>query len=80
MSIPSVPKPTVSVTALNDQIVGNMLSLEYNAAIMKGVTSNVEIVWMKDDLRIKGDTDVTNTTETSTVYTLVYTRVTKYGS
>ena len=45
-----VPPPNVSVTALNDNpIVGKSFSLECNVTVVKGVTSNVDIIWTVND-------------------------------
>jgi len=51
----TVPPPTVSMTALSDQIVGDPLSQECNVITVRGVTSSVDIVWMKDNEMIGND-------------------------
>ena len=40
-----VPTPTVSVTALNTQIVGQSLTLQCEVTTVRGITSRVDIVW-----------------------------------
>ena len=42
-----VPFPTVHVTAPNTQTVGQALRLECNGTTVRGVTSNVDIVWRR---------------------------------
>ena len=41
----SVPIPTVSVTALNTQTVGQSLTLQCEVTTVRGITSRVDIVW-----------------------------------
>ena len=49
-----VPTPDVSVTALNDnRIFGKSFSLECNVTVVKGVTSNVDIIWIVNDTENK---------------------------
>ena len=43
----TVPTPTVSITAPNTQTVGQSLRLECNGTTVRGVTSDVEIVWRR---------------------------------
>ena len=44
----SVPTPTVSVTALNTQTVGQSLTLQCEVTTVRGITSRVDIVWSSD--------------------------------
>ena len=53
-----VPPLIVSVTALNDQIVGDPLSLECNVTTVRGVTSSMDITWMKDGVVVRGINNV----------------------
>ena len=43
----TVPTPSVTVTALNTQIVGQPLTLTCNAVTVRGITSNLDIVWRR---------------------------------
>ena len=58
----TVPTPTVSITAPNTLIVGQSLRLECNGTTVRGVTSNVEIVWRRDNTIVQ----VTRVTATTT--------------
>ena len=40
-----VPIPNVTVTALNNQIVGQSLTLQCNVTTVRGITSRVDVVW-----------------------------------
>ena len=40
-----VPDPIVNVTTLNDQFVGQSLTLQCNVTTVRGITSGVVIVW-----------------------------------
>ena len=44
-----VPTPTVNVTALSNQIVGQSLTLQCEVTTVRGITSRVDIVWSDDD-------------------------------
>ena len=55
-----VPTPTVSVTAPIIQTMGQSLKLEYSGATVRGVTSNVVIVWRRDNAMVE-TTSVTAT-------------------
>ena len=48
-----VPTPNVSITILNTQTVGSELSLKCDVTTVRGVTSNAEIVWMRNDTAIE---------------------------
>ena len=56
-----VPTPSVSVTALNNQIVGESLTLQCEVTTVKGITSRVDIVWSDNNgvLERTNDTTVT---------------------
>ena len=58
-----VPTPNVSAAVLDDQIVGNPLSLQCNTTTVSGIPSKVQIEWMINDTTIvNGDRrNVTNT-------------------
>ena len=48
-----VPTPNVSVTALNNQTLNNSLMLECNITTVRGITSNMDIVWMANNTIIR---------------------------
>ena len=53
-----VPAPILNVTVLNNKkTVGSELSLGCNVTTVRGVSSNVEIVWIKDDILMKEMSD-----------------------
>ena len=55
-----VPTPDVTITALNNQIVGSALSLICNVTTVRGIHSSVDIVWTKDDKIIEQNNAVMN--------------------
>ena len=64
-----VPTPTVSVTAPNTQIVGQSLTLQCNGTTVRGITSDVNILWRRGNTVI-ATTRVTAATTTDNL--LVY--------
>ena len=70
-----VPTPSVTVTAPDTQIVGQPLTLTCNAVTVRGITSNIDIVWRKDDneSRRMEDQEPNMINSTSMVYTNTYT-------
>ena len=69
-----VPTPTVSVTALNTQTVGQSLTLQCEVTTVRGVTSRVDIVWSSDGTALRRINDTTATImENSLEYTDSYT-------
>ena len=61
----TVPSPTVSITAPNTQTVGQSLRLECNGTTVRGVTSDVEVVWRRGNtvvqtIRVTADTTTMN--------------------
>ena len=69
----TVPTPTVSVTALSNQIVGQSLMLECNVTIARGINNrSVDIMWsVSNGTVIKTINGAMN--NTSQVYTDIYT-------
>ena len=67
----AVPTPTVRVTALNNQAVGQSLTLQCNVTTVRGITSRVDIVWRNGStvLQIVNDTTATSTLNNQMVYT-----------
>ena len=65
-----VPTPTVSITAPNTQTVGQSLRLECNGTTVRGVTSNVDIVWRRDITVVQTTRVMAATTTTNNL--LVY--------
>jgi len=66
-----VPRPIVTVTAPEDQMVGQPLTLTCNAVTVRGITSNVYITWRRDGANIatRSDISLTTTNSTSQIYT-----------
>ena len=70
----TVPTPTVSVKTLNNQTVGQSLTLQCGVTTVRGITSRVDIVWRSDGTQLERINDVTSTTmNNSLVYTNYYT-------
>ena len=69
-----VPTPTVSVTALNTQTVGQSLTLQCEVTTVRGITSRVDIVWSSGGMELERMNGVSSTTmDNSLVYTDSYT-------
>ena len=65
-----VPGPSVNVTALSNQTVGQSLTLQCEATTVRGVTSRVDIVWSSDGMVLRRTNDIT--ADNSSVYTDSY--------
>ena len=69
-----VPTPTVSVTALNTQTVGQSITLQCEVTTVRGITSRVDIVWSSGGGVLERTNGTTATTmDNSLVYTDSYT-------
>ena len=70
-----VPTPTVSVTAPNTQTVGQSLTLQCNGTTVRGITSDVNILWRRGNTIIATTrvTAATTTTNNFLVYRDSYT-------
>ena len=69
-----VPTPTVSVTAPNNQTVGDSLALQCEVTTVRGITSRVDIVWSSGGTELDRMDGVSSTTRgNSLVYTDSYT-------
>ena len=69
----TVPPPTVSVTALSNQIVGQSLMLECSVTIARGINNrSVDIMWSVSNGTVIKTINRT-TTSTSLVYMDIYT-------
>ena len=69
----TVPTPTVSVTALNTQTVGQSLTLQCAVTTVRGITSRVDIVWSSGGTELQRMNDVSSTMmSNSPVYTNSY--------
>ena len=69
-----VPTPTVRVTALNTQTVGQSLTLQCEVTTVRGITSRVDIVWSSGGTVLRRMNDTTATTmDNSLVHTDSYT-------
>ena len=73
-SLTTVPVPTVSITAPNNQTLGQSLRLECNGTTVRGV-NRVDIVWIRDGTVVKFNTRVRATTTINNllVYRVSYT-------
>jgi len=70
----AVPESEVTVTAPNNQTVGQPLMLTCNAVTVRGITSNVDIIWRRDGTEVNKTINVLPTMITSSlVYTDTYT-------
>ena len=69
-----VSTPTINVTALNNQTVGQLLTLQCEVTTVRGITSRVDIVWSSDGTELERMNNVSSTTmDNSLVYTDSYT-------
>lgn len=71
-----VPTPTVMITATDTQIVGESLELRCSGSIVRGVNSEVDIVWKYDESelnRTNGIDLILSENETSLMYMNTYT-------
>ena len=71
-----VPTPTVIIAELDTQIVGQPLELNCSGSIIRGVTSEVDIVWKSDGLELDriNETNLTlSDNDTSLTYMNTYT-------
>ena len=69
-----VPTPTITVAALNAQIVGQSLTLQCEVTTVRGITSRVDIVWSSNGIELVRMNDVSSTTmDNSVVYAESYT-------
>ena len=74
ISYTTVPIPdSIIVTAPNTQIVGQSLTLECSVTTVRGITSRVDIVWSSDDNTLAEGINANLTTETSIMFTSIYT-------
>ena len=68
-----VPTPSISVTALSTQIVGQSVALQCKVTTVRGITSRVNIVWSSDGIELERMNIVSSTTMSSSlVYTDYY--------
>ena len=68
-----VPTPSVMVTVLNNQQVGDPLLLECNVTTVRGITSSVDIVWITNDEIVRRVNDISGeTVDNSVVYSDTY--------
>ena len=49
----SVPAPSIEIIALNNQTVGQSLTLESTITTVRGITSRVDIVWSSNGVELK---------------------------
>ena len=69
-----VPTPIVNVTAPNTQTVGQSLTLQCEVTTVRGITSEVDIVWSSDSMELNRTDNISSITmDNSLVYTDSYT-------
>ena len=69
-----VPTPNVSISLTNTQILGQSLTLHCEVTTVRGITTNVNIVWRSNGETLRRNYDVSSTTgNNSLVYTDTYT-------
>ncbi|XP_065888367.1 uncharacterized protein [Dysidea avara] len=69
----TIPTPSVMVTVLNNQQVGDPLLLECNVTTVRGITSSVDIVWITNDEIVRRVNDISGeTVDNSVVYSDTY--------
>ena len=66
-----VPTPTVMITASNAQIVGQSLELTCSGTIIRGITSEVDIVWKSDGIELNRSNGI-NLIQTKSGTSLMY--------
>ena len=71
----AVPMSSVSINILNNQTVGQSLTLESTVTTVRGITSRVDVVWSSDGLMLKRIEGInhTSTSNNSVIYTDTYT-------
>ena len=71
----TVPTPSVTVTAPNTQIVGQLQTLECSVTAVRGITSRVNITWSRNGTEVKRmeGGSVNFTTGNMVMYTDIYT-------
>ena len=68
-----VPTPSVTVTAPNTQTVGQPLTLTCNAMTVRGITSQMELIWTRDRMNLRTIIISPTTNDNATVYSDSYT-------
>ena len=68
-----VPNPTVSITPLNTQTVGQSLTLECSGTTMRGITSDVVLEWRHGSNTVNSTSAPTGTMDSLLVYRVFYT-------
>jgi len=69
-----VPTPSVTVTAPNTQTVGQALTLTCNITTVRGITSGVDVVWIRGNVDLRTVANISATTmRTSVTYIDYYT-------
>ena len=70
-----VPKPSIQTNVLNNQTVGQSLTLECTIVTVRGITSKVDIIWNSDGTELKrtGGLNDGSIVNDSVIYTDFYT-------
>ena len=71
----TVPTPTISINILNNQTVGQLLTLESTVTTVRGITSRVDIGWTSNGimLQLTEGFNHTSTSNNTVIYTDIYT-------
>ena len=71
----TVPTPSISINILNNQTVGQSLTLEGTVTTVRGITSRVDIVWSSNGsiLQLTEGFNHTSTLNNAVIYTDIYT-------
>ena len=70
-----VPTPSVDINILDNQMVGQSLTLEGTVTTVRGITSRVDVVWSSNGLMLTLTEGInhTSTSNNSVIYTDIYT-------
>ena len=68
-----VPTPSVTVTAPNTQTVGQPLTLTCNVTTVRGITSQMELIWTRGRMNLKTIIISPTTKDNALVYSDSYT-------
>ena len=70
-----VPTPLMKISILNNQTVGQSLTLGCSVTTVRGITSRVDIVWSSNGVELNRTEELTHSSKTndSVLYTEFYT-------
>ena len=69
-----VPAPSVEIITLNNQTVGQSLTLESTITTVRGITSRMDIVWSSNGVELKriNNTNISLTVNDSELYESIF--------